>query len=389
MDWKEVLKGAIKEGEKNFKSLKHYSKDDMQVVHVDISKATHLDFSYSCIGNEEARIIAENLGNLTSLNLSYNKITDEGIKAIAENLGDLTSLNLSYNKITDEGAKAIAENLGNLTSLNLCSIDDSLTKIYLCNVIEKNKERIKILVEKFKDIFLNEKEEFKDFSQVEKDHELKFIVKAIKESGINVFAKHIEEFVKNFKIRASYKKQAQKDIVSKLTEIIEKFPEGATVPTSSEQASSALSSKAPVKKSLQDAEAIVETQSTVPTSSEQVSSASSSEASVEKSLQALENPEDKRQTEDCSSQLKKQFSGLEVANSDLKTKLSQLEADNADLKSQLSQLKAQNHSQKSSSSVDNEWTLLDPPSKNPLMLGPTKAEVDVLGEWQAEDFEFV
>ena len=364
--------------------------------------------------------------------MHYNEIKEEGAKIIVESLknSNLTYLDLTCNNITDEGAKAIAENLGNLTYLNLCNINDSLTKIYLCNIIQKNKERIKILVEKFKDIFLNEKEEFKDFSQVEKNHELKFIVKTIKKLGVNAFAEHIKNFAYDFK-KSSYKKQAQKDIVSKLTEIIEKFPEGATVPTSSEQASSAssskapvkkslqdaeeaivetqstvstsseqassaLSSKAPVKKSLQDAEAIVETQSTVSTSSEQASSASSSEASVEKSLQALENPEDKRQTEDCSSQLKKQFSGLEVANSDLKTRLSQLEADNADLKSQLSQLIAQNHSQKSSSSVDNEWTLLDLPSRNSLTLGPTEAEVDVLGEWQdvlgesqAEDSEFV
>lgn len=163
---------------------------------------------------------------ITFLNLENNEIGDEKAIYLVDQLNDksqITSINLAGNKIKAKGLKALADGLSR-SQISLGNMNDCIIRKYEANkiltkikdIIENNRRKVSILIRRFENIFLNEKNEFKDLNQVE-IKKISDFAATIELYGKNAFASYIKIFSK--------KLNKDQDINAQLTKLMKKEKE--------------------------------------------------------------------------------------------------------------------------------------------------------------------
>ena len=184
------------------------------------SQVKYLDLRQNSIGDAVAVALAGGIGEsqITCLNLNNNQIGDKGIEALAEVIKDsqVEYLSLYRNNISLNGGLALAEGIKD-SKISFINASENFDELLFTDPIKNNKERFSSEMEKFKGIFLNDKQDaFKDLEEIFKSEELELVVETIEKSGINAFAKHLKEHFT--KISAT-----QEDLASELSKIIDKY----------------------------------------------------------------------------------------------------------------------------------------------------------------------
>lgn len=138
--------------------------------------------------------------NITHLNIESSSISGDEVKALFNCIksSNLISLKINPKLIGDEDFSKIIEDsrvisINDISHNNILCNQTHATNLHLLNAISDNVQRILKLVKEFGKIFLNDKNEFKDFNQIQKNEKLK-LIEIIKKSGINVFAHYVKEF---------------------------------------------------------------------------------------------------------------------------------------------------------------------------------------------------